>query len=261
MNKFKAVARVKCMGRHHRIALTNSGKLSLLDHPENDEALDALLVFNPAQRCRCKEIRKIWNWYILGDSARWYDIHEDHEWVEEAFKSRKRGYFDTPTPSRILGQLPIPLRDYAVEARKKREDRRYYPPRPAVSGKYKRMKAWELNHERRKLQRYRINRVLELPRNYDGIPIPDTLQFRNEKWFRSLESCNLFPSELPPLELWPNHDDCDDSYPPFLRAWRKHGDGEVRYRRYDEIWVRLQFLPATPDSPSQFTVIRKGQNL
>lgn len=267
MDKFEVTARVKCMGRHHTIALTKSGKLSLLDHQgENEDALSALLVFNPNERCRCREVKLLWNWYRQTSEYRgpdWYQIREDHDWVDQAF-SAKHGYFQEPTPSQILGLLPVPLRPYAQEAAQRHSDRRFkkWKVDPGVPERFLRMPKHNISGRLHFLRRRKIARILGVDTGVDTLIVPTDkiFQFENDPWFKAMTKVRLFPAQVPPMELWRTH------YPKFVRAFRKANSsvlsdwqGSTRRVRYEEIWVRIAFLPATADSPAQYTFIKQGQ--
>jgi len=263
--EFLEIAKVKCMGRHHRIGLTSKGRLSLLDHQgENEDALSALLVFNPDERCRCREVKLLWNWYRQTSEYRgpdWYQIREDHPWVEQAF-SAKRGYFEAPTPSQLLGQLPVPLRPYAQEASQKNQDRRHKTWRESVvEGRFLQMSKGHAQNRLKVLRQRKIARIIGINSCIDAIPIPtEVFVFENTPWFKAIKDCGLFPCALPPVDLWQR------SYPQFVKAYRKvaptmggHRHGRHRWNEHDEVWVRIQFLLGSDEYPSQYTVISKGQ--
>ena len=268
MRNFVEITKVKCMGRHHRIGLTSKGRLSLLDHQENEEALQSLLVFNPEQRCRCTEIKKIWNWYIEekgGIGVHWYDIARDHVWVEEAFKQKDRSYFEPPSPSRVLGMIPKPLRPYLLEAAAKRLARRRtysgfnsYSPPARKEGHYLQLKA-SPSLKREALHRARQRRVCRAlgTSNLQGVQVSfssPVWNFQGEDWFKSVESVGLFPCDVPPVELW------NDVFPPWLKAIGKSEKKDRFSGRHlvSAHWVKIRFLEGTPDLPPQYTVVRSA---
>ena len=125
LNKAIFTVKVKCCNAHHRIALTDSGRLRLLDHRDDMEAMEGMRLLNPGFRCRCLEVKEWWRVYLRGER-----VEADHEgmghfpyplpvWMAEALTytddygdEKKREH----THKFAFYQLPKPLRPYAEAA-------------------------------------------------------------------------------------------------------------------------------------------------
>ena len=110
------------------------------------------------------------------------------------------------------------------------------------------------------LRRRKISRILGVDSGVDTLVVPaKVFQFEKAPWFKAMTEGQLFPAQIPPMELWGTH------YPKLVKAFRKVEarnelvHGRSRFVRYEEIWVRLAFLPATANSPDQYTLIKQGQ--
>ncbi len=124
------LAKVNCLNERHTIRLSEKGRLSLLNHDSLD-GVETMMEFNPDLRCRCLEVKQLWNWYLDYRSMpgrHFWKLKDTHPWIKEVFQDGW-GRFSPPTHSQILYALPRALREPAQEAERRRykrkEDRRW----------------------------------------------------------------------------------------------------------------------------------------
>ena len=223
--------RVKCLGEHHSIFLTQKGSkssLCLANHQKKSKhplsQIKALQVISPEWRCRCWEVLAAWRVYTSWKSFEMSHLMFPQEGVfllPEAIAlqlplrdvcSKKERRNMRASPSNVLALIPSDLRPYAKEARKRRDGRysdglvtpSYFR---SVSPLIEHRSRWERGHKR-----FNPNRN-ETPESRSSIYLaatPRTTEIWEEKnegatsahlfarreatdsWFRKrLQNCNL----------------------------------------------------------------------
>jgi hypothetical protein len=145
-------AKVRCQGKLHRIVLTRRGHIALRDHPDflREEVLENL----SGEQCRCREILGVWQDVIAGR-------------IKEHLNP----------DSRVLRELPRPLRIPAYDAAMKRRQRQISKFDPNASSLVVRF-AWRDHGRHRKIDQW-LPRVAIICRDADHML---NLKLRVQYW-------------------------------------------------------------------------------